>query len=234
MTPYFFQKVWQRGRGAAHLHCASFPKAASITVEWKLPGSLAGCARVRRRELSAPSLLLSPLSDTWPRNLSISSPTLAAATFLHNPAPSPLPSPPLPTHSLVQCIPVFLPEWTPSLPPLLRIQHSYSRSLSPPLRSSTTSRTQRSFFSAVPSSHLFLASFLPFPPSISLCLLLWLNGSVLFTSLMFSCSVPSCTLSSKGFWSTACLWQLCEGVFARASTGTCWLIQFATHHALLP
>lgn len=52
----------------------------------------------RQRELSAPSLF-SPLSDTWSRNLSISSPTLTATTFLHNHAPSP---PPL----SLQCIPV--------------------------------------------------------------------------------------------------------------------------------
>lgn len=80
----------------------------------------------------------------------------------------PPPPPPSPPHSLSCTVYSCIPPWVNSLPPLLRIQHSYSRSLSPPLRSSTSSRTQRSFFSAVPSSHLFLASFLPSPLHLSL------------------------------------------------------------------
>lgn len=113
----------------------------------------------RLRELSAPSLL-SPLSDTWSCNLSISSPTLTATTFLHNHAPS-RPTP----HSLLTVCSCCL---SGELPPILsftrNIQHASPRSLHPwahPLLLKL-----RALSSAL--SPPAIASFLP---TVSLCLL---------------------------------------------------------------
>lgn len=122
-----FFKVWQKG--AAYLHSAPFPKAANRSLWTKnfLPAWPVLCTG-RRRELSAPSFL-SPLSDTWSRNLSISASTLTATTFLHSHAfLMLLLAPPRP----LQCIPVAsLVNSLPFPPSLGTSSTPYSRSLHP-------------------------------------------------------------------------------------------------------